>query len=90
MKNSRWSREQEAVLLQTVQRASTTAKGVRTASRKLRRTPGSCAQRYYVLQNSNNVSPSIKRMRKDRVFRIDGEIKSINITRNGIDLVFNP
>jgi hypothetical protein len=87
MKNSRWSKEQEAVLLQTVQKASTTSKGIRIAARKLKRTNGSCAQRYYLL---NNGMPSNKST--NRVLTLDGKIgkiRSINITPKGIDLVFN-
>jgi len=82
MKNSRWNKEHEAMLLQTIQRASTTNKGIRTAARKLKRTQSSCAQRYYLLQKGP-VNNSIVRN-----IPLNGKIKAITITNKGINLIF--
>lgn len=93
MKNSRWSKEHEATLLQTVQRASTTSKGIRTAARKLKRTPNSCSQRYYVLQKQ--VQPPANRriasMPRSLGYNIPvkGKIKAITFTDKSINLIFS-
>jgi hypothetical protein len=83
MKNSRWNKEQEAMLVQTVQKASTTSKGIRSAARKLKRTAVGCAQRYYLLQTKGQVD---KRMSK--VLPINGKVKAITITSKSINLIF--
>lgn len=83
MKNSRWNKEQEATLVQTVQKASTARKGIRTAARKLKRTANSCSQRYYLLQSRNQVEKKMSKM-----IPINGKIKAITITNKGINLIF--
>lgn len=84
MKNSRWSKEHEATLLQTVQRASTARKGIRTAARKLKRTPNSCSQRYYMLQKQ---VPANKKL--GYTIPVKGKVRAITITNKGINLIFS-
>lgn len=93
MKNSRWNKEQEATLVQTVQKASTARKGIRSAARKLKRTPNSCSQRYYTLQKQVQ-SPANRKMvslPKSLGYSIPvkGKIKAITFTNKSINLIFN-
>lgn len=93
MKNSRWSKEHEATLVQTVQKASTTSKGIRTAARKLKRTAGSCSQRYYLLQKQTQPSAN-KRMASiprslGYSIPVKSKIKAITFTDKSINLIFN-
>jgi len=90
MKNSRWNKDQEEILIQTVSKSSTTSKGIRSASRKLKRTATSCAQRYYLLQRKTD-----KRMNKKLVstgkstfLPVQGKVKAITISLKGIQLIF--
>jgi hypothetical protein len=91
MKNSRWSKENEAMLLQTVQRSSTTRKGIRTAARKLNRTVLSCANRYYMLQRTPQPALKKKALPKSIGYNIPvhGKIKAITFTDKSVNLIFS-
>ena len=91
MKNSRWSKEHEAALLQTVQKASTASKGIRTAARKLKRTVLSCANRYYLLQRTPQPALKKKVLSKSMGYNIPmhGKIKAITFTDKSVNLIFS-
>ena len=93
MRNSRWNKTQDEILVQTVGRSATATKGIRTAARKLKRTAGGCAQRYYLLQRKAQ-SPVNKKMASiphslGYSIPVKGKIKAITFTGKSINLIFS-
>jgi hypothetical protein len=90
MRNSRWNKDQETVLVSTIGKSSTTNKGIRSASRKLKRSVGSCAQRYYLLQRRSDkrVEKRMPNAKQSTLLPIQGTVKAITISKKGIRLIF--
>lgn len=93
MKNSRWNKDQENILVLTVDKSSTASKGIRTAARKLKRTVSSCMQRYYMLQKraQSPINKKIASLPQSFGYNIPirGKIKAITFTNKSINLIFN-
>lgn len=85
MKNSRWNKDQDIFLVQTVSKSLTARKGIRTAARKLKRTASSCSQRYYMLQKQ--AQPSVNKTLGYNI-PMKGKIKAITFTDKSINLIF--